>query len=116
MNAQLISPNLDEEDKESISEVMIRIQNEIDGSDNDVQTVQDATKILFQKIDPREVENIAAAAAGPKPLLFLQYEQTPIHESLAKSQNRLKDGIIGYKYNFKNNKFRKLTIKLSKDS
>ena len=27
----------------------------------------------------------------------------------------MKDGISGYKYNFKNNKYRKLTIKLSKD-
>ena len=28
-----------DEDKESVSEVIIRIQNEIDGSDNDIQTI-----------------------------------------------------------------------------
>ena len=42
MNAQFFTtdkkPDL-EEDKESVSEVMIRIQNEIDGSDNDIQTI-----------------------------------------------------------------------------
>ena len=42
MNAQFFTTDkktLLEEDKESVSEVMIRIQNEIDGSDNDVQTI-----------------------------------------------------------------------------
>ena len=42
MNAQFYTTDkktLLEEDKESVSEVMIRIQNEIDGSDNDVQTI-----------------------------------------------------------------------------
>ena len=43
-------------------------------------------------------------------------EQVPIHDSLAKSLTLLQEGISGYKYNFKNNKYRKLTIKLSKDS
>ena len=42
MNAQFFTTDKKaplEEDKESVSEVMIRIQNEIDGSDNDVQTI-----------------------------------------------------------------------------
>ena len=53
MNAQFFTTDKKpflEEDKESVSEVIIRIENEIFGSDNDVQTIQDATKILFQKI------------------------------------------------------------------
>ena len=65
MNAQFFTTNKKtnfEEDKESVSEVIIRIENENEmfGSDNDIQTIQDATKILFQKIEPQEVERIIA--------------------------------------------------------
>ena len=117
MNAQFFTTNKKtnfEEDKESVSEVIIRIENENEmfGSDNDIQTIQDATKILFQKIEPQEVESIIA---GQRPNLLLQPDQVSIHDNFAQSLNLLKDGITGYKYNFKNNKFRKLTIKLSKD-
>ena len=114
MNAQFFTTDKKpflEEDKESVSEVIIRIENEIFGSDNDVQTIQDATKILFQKIEPQQIESINVSQ---RPSLLLQ-DQAPTHDNFAQSLNLLKEGITGYKYNFKNNKFRKLTIKLSKD-
>ena len=74
--------------------------------------MQDARKILFEKIGEDELQDLAKK---DKSLIELWTQPTPAYNDYDKCKRLLRFGLVCYKYNYKNNKFRKIVIQVSSD-
>ena len=68
---------------------------------------------MFQTIDKKELKDLANKN---KTLVELWTQPTPSYNDYVKCLRLLNFGIMGHKYNFKNNKNRKIVITLSPDN
>ena len=88
------------------------VNNDTNLSANEAQAIQDATKILFEPIDEKEIEDLESKN---KSLIELLTQPTPSYNDLEKCMRLMSYGIVGTKYNYKNNKYRKVVLQISSD-
>ena len=75
------------------------VNNDTNLSANEAQAIQDATKILFEPIDEKEIEDLELKN---KSLIDLLTQPTPSYNDYEKCMRLMSYGIIGIKYNYKN--------------
>ena len=88
------------------------VNNDTNLSANEAQAIQDATKILFEPIDEKEIEDLELKN---KSLIDLLTQPTPSYNDLEKCMRLMSYGIVGTKYNYKNNKYRRVVMQISSD-